>query len=231
MGLAALERGRAWAQVGTSLNYSENAVHVVDQIEGVNQRLQYFTTVGLFERTDFGLNVGLAYDFLYESYYDHFYLGQWRGQAGYAVNDCNELGAWFTVRDHGDSGTFLGTPVHLKPLNQLNFYWQHIWPLHAQTTLWMGLAEGHGEVVFVFPENVTRDTVFVYGAQIDVPLNDWISIFGAANFLTPADTGTVDAYLGFEFYPGGGAKEARQRRFSPFLPLANNPTFAVDPRR
>ena len=71
----------------------------------------------------------------------------------------------------------------------------------------MGLSEGHGEVVFVVPQDTSRGTCFVYGAQLFAPLNDWVAIFGAANFVTPADTGTVDAYLGFEIYPGGGAKE------------------------
>jgi hypothetical protein len=44
----------------------------------------------------------------------------------------------------------------------------------------------------------------------------------------PSTTGTVDAYLGFAFYPGAGSRGATDRRFAPLLPVASNPSFAVD---
>jgi hypothetical protein len=69
---------------------------------------------------------------------------------------------------------------------------------------------------------------FVYGADLQMPLNNWIAIYGEANFITPASSGTVDAYLGFVFYPGGGARNALQKRFAPLLPTASNTSFAVD---
>jgi hypothetical protein len=230
-GFPILERVGLGGQLGSSINQSLNAVHVIDQIEGTNVRNQYFTTVGLFERTSCGLNLGLAYDFLSEKYYEHFDLEQWRGQASYELNEHDELGSWFTVRDRGDSGSFMGTPVHLRPISQVYLFWRHLWPNHTETAAWVGMAQGHGRVVFLFPENSTTTAEVAFGAEMNVPLNNWLSLYGAANFITPTDTGTVDAFLGLAIYPRGGAQEAHQRRFAPLLGVANNPTFAVDLRR
>jgi hypothetical protein len=55
-------------------------------------------------------------------------------------------------------------------------------------------------------------------------------VTGSSNFVTPTSTGTVDAYLGISFYPG--RKNAASRgRFTPILPVANNPEFPVDLHR
>jgi hypothetical protein len=218
-------------QIGSSENYSDAAVHVVNQLEGTHNRWQNFTTVGVFQRTNWGLKWAAAYDFLDERYYDHIELGQWRGLLGFDVNEHNEIGSWFTVTDRNDTAFFTTAPVHLEPLSQGTLYWTHTWHCEAQTSVWVGMAEGHGRVVFSISNEPPTKNVFTYGAAVNIPLGNYVSLYGAANFLTPADTGTVDAFLGFAFYPGGGARELRHRRFAPLLPVANNPFFSVDLRQ
>jgi hypothetical protein len=61
-----------------------------------------------------------------------------------------------------------------------------------------------------------------------IPLNGNWAIFGEANFITPNDSGTVTAFFGLVYYPAGGAGNAFRNRFAPMLPLANNPTLAVN---
>jgi hypothetical protein len=73
--------------------------------------------------------------------------------------------------------------------------------------------------------------VLVYGAELSVPLSDRFALTGATNLMTPAATGTVDAYLGVTFYPSRGGFRASRNRFSPVLCVANNPTMAIDLRR
>ena len=85
-------------------------------------------------------------------------------------------------------------------------------------------------MVFVFPDNSRTERPVVYGAQVEMPLSGRVSVTGAANFITPAATGTVDAYLGLSFYPRRGALGRRQAT-SPVMPIANNPEFPVDLRR
>jgi len=218
------------AQVGAAANFSDAAVHVLDQIEGTSRRTQTFMTVGVFQRQG-RFNAGLAYDLQAEKYFDNFTLSQLRGQAGYAVSTNNEIGSWFTKAVWGDNGFMAASPVRLDPISQMNMYARHTWANFAQTSVWAGVASGHQDVVWVLPDNSRDNHVLVYGSELNMPLSEKFAITGAANFITPTATGTVDAYLGLTFYPGHSAMRAARGRFSPFTSVANNPTFAVNLQR
>ena len=90
---------------------------------------------------------------------------------------------------------------------------------------------GHDDVVFVFPANPRDSHVLVYGAELYMPLSDKFAVTGSANLVTPAATGTVDAFLGVAFYPKKGAMRASHNRFAPMMAVANNPTFSVNLKR
>ena len=64
-------------------------------------------------------------------------------------------------------------------------------------------AAGRGLYMTVAPGSPPTRFPFVFGADVYVPLNNYLSLFGQANFITPNDTGLVTATLGFAFYPGG----------------------------
>jgi hypothetical protein len=228
LGIPVIQEWGLGVQVGTAYNFSDNAVQVLHRLNVSDRRDQLYNTLGVFQRSDWGLNWSIAHDYLWESYYDNFHLGQWRARVGYQVTDTDEFGAWGTKADFGDSGSVLGVPIHLRPIQQVNAFWRHTWSSAAWTTLWIGGAKEHGRFVLVLPDVPAVRNAFVYGADLQMPLNDWIAIYGEANFITPASSGTVDAYLGFVFYPGGGARNALQKRFAPLLPTASNTSFAVD---
>ncbi len=215
-------------QVGSAANVSPNAVQVFERIQGTKGRFQNFTTVGLFQRTDWGLNWGVGHDFLYEQYFDHFHLGQWRGRVGYEWDDRNEVGANLMLRSFGASGHFNKTDVTLHPINMATLFYRHTWTSGFGTTVWAGLAERHNEPNAALGDAGPVYHPFVYGAQVDAPLNDHISFFGQANFITPPSTGTVDAFLGLVYHPVGRSTRERSKAFRPVMAVANNPTFAVD---
>lgn len=215
-------------QVGVGYNFSADAVQVLNRVGANNGRTQLYNTLGIFQRTDWGLNWSFAHDYLSEQYYDDFLLGQWRGRVGYQVTGTDEFGVWGTIRDFGDSGTVLGLPVNVQPIQQVNFFWQHLWSSCAWTSVWAGVAQEHSRFVLVLPDLPGYRNAFVYGASLQMPLNDYFAIYGEANFITPASSGTVDAYLGISFYPGGGARNSLQKRYSPLLQTASNTSFAVD---
>lgn len=98
-------------------------------------------------------------------------------------------------------------------------------------TFWLGVAAGHDNVVLVFPDDSRSDRVLVYGAALELPLSDRFAVSGAANFLTPTATGTVDAFLGLTFYPGKSAPRPSRPAFAPPQAVASNPMFAVNLRR
>lgn len=230
-GLALLPDYGVGLQIGTSLNYSANALRMLDRLEGTASRFQNFTTVGIFQRTRRGWNWALAYDFLAENYYDRFDLGQWRGLVGYQLNARNEAGSWFAVSSQGASGLYGSTPVHLKPISMANAFWRHTWLSGAQTMLWAGMAAPHSQLNAALGDLGRTGDTFVTGGQLFVPLNPSVAIFGQANLITPASTGAVDAFIGFSFFPGGSSRQGVRGRFSPMLPVANNPMFAVDASR
>jgi hypothetical protein len=218
------------AQIGTAMGYHDFAVGAVEAIQGSRERFQSFTTAGVFQRAGCW-KWGIAYDFLSENYYEGINLGQWRGVVAGKLTPCDELGAWFTMSDHGDSATFLTDSLTLEPISQVNVYWRRTWATGAETSFWVGAAEPHGEEIILFAPASPTGTQLVYGADIHAPLNDRLAILGEANFITPSDSGTVDAYLGMVYYPWGDAQSGRSRCFAPALPVASNPTFSVDLRR
>jgi len=214
-------------QVGTSINQTDNAVDVFSRVGETARRTQNFSTVGVFQRTE-NWRWGLGYDFLYESYYDSFFLGQWRGRGGYAVTQNDEIGVWFAIAQHHDSGLFLTIPVTLTPLSQGSFYWQHQFMTGARTTVWAGMSEGHAQANLALGDQPKTSDQFVFGAEVDVPLNHYLALYGQANFISPASSGTVDSYLGLSFYPGGHAFPATRNPFTPLLALANSTMFSTN---
>ena len=124
----------------------------------------------------------------------------------------------------------------LTPLSQGSVYINQRWESQAETMLWLGIAESHGERNLAFekllgdaPQGPSGERL-VFGAEVHVPLNDHMALFGQGNFILPADTGTVDSFLGIAVYPFGGAKQSRRSRYAPLLPVANSTTFSVDLR-
>jgi hypothetical protein len=230
-GFPVSEKLNLGAQVGAASNLSDAAVHVLDQIDGPSRRTQTFVTLGVFQRPNAKVNWGLAYDLAFEQYYDDFRFGQLRGQTGYNVTASDEVGVWFTKSLRGEEGQLGTTPVRLDPITQVNGYLRHTWGTGAQTAVWAGIANQHHNIVWVFPDNSRDSHVLVYGAELSVPLSERFALTGATNLMTPAATGTVDAYMGVTFYPGRSGLRAIRNVFAPMFSVANNPTMAIDMRR
>ncbi len=220
-------------QFGTSVNLSDAAVHVLDQVEGTSRRTQVFTTVGVFQRTG-RLSWSLGYDALRQFYYDDVWLGQWRGEVNVAMSDRDQIGVWFTAPASGSDAAVGdvsagGTALRLDPIGQASVVARHTWATGARTGVWVGVARGHHNVVLVFPDNSRSRNVLVCGAELLMPLNDRWAITGATNLITPTATGTVDAFMGVTV--NLGRRGTGTARFGPMLGVANNTSFAVDLER
>lgn len=216
-------------QVGSGITATSNAVRVYELLGESTGRTQSFTTIGFFQRLDSGLFWGSAYDFLYEKSFDQFWLGQWRIRGGYQLNESNQIGTTAILQSFSDNGTFgSSTSVTLAPINQGNVYWRHYWTTGAQTSLWVGIADSHGENNVVTGSSAPKESPFLFGADILMPLTASLAIYGETNMIMPTDTGTVDAFLGVQWYPGSRAFNARKGAFSPLMSLASPVSFAVD---
>ncbi len=181
-GFPILERFNLGAQVGAASNISDGAVDVLNQIGGPGHRTQTFVTMGVFQRPTSRVNWGVVYDTSFERYYDNFHFAQWRGQAGYGVTASDEVGMWFAKSAEGQDGHMGVTAVRLDPISQVNAYTRHTWASHAQTTVWVGVANAHSNVVWVLPDNSSTGHVLVYGSSLDIPLSAKICGDGSGEF-------------------------------------------------
>lgn len=215
-------------QIGTGVSQTHHAVAVTRAIEGSTRRTQSFTTVGIFQRIETGWTWALVDDFLYQEDYDSTALMQLRGRVGYDLNGRDELGVFAMAPLIGSDASWAGNAVHLRPLAQGSLFWRHTWEFGGQTTGWLGMSERHGQANAALGDRARTNVAPVFGSDLHLPLNDHWAIYGEANFVTPADTGTVDAFLGFAFYPGGGAVLWRKRALSPVLPVASSPSMSVN---
>jgi len=62
-----------------------------------DDRNQLFLTAGGFRRVDYGLQGGLAFDYLHDEWDYEVDLGQLRGELSYVLPCGHDIGAWFTI--------------------------------------------------------------------------------------------------------------------------------------
>ena len=233
---ALLPRSGIGYHVGSAVEWSDNAVRVFEVLGEETKRFQNHTTAGLFRRgtaaqgSTLGQRIGwaFAYDHLYQSGFDTVSLGQFRTAVSFAATARDELGTRSRFDLDDDRATFGDTRVTLRSINQHDLYWRHFFAGGVQTTTLIGVAERHGEDNIVTGDKSSFDEALVIGADFLAPIAGSFAIYGETNLTMPADTGTVDAFLGLAFYPGRRASTVRRRRYDPMLPLASDTTFGVD---
>jgi hypothetical protein len=219
------------AQFGTTIDAMAATTSTDWLTLGSIGRTQNFTTFGVFHRTRFGANWGVVYDLLAQQYYDATFLGQWRINVSLDVTPRSTFGAWSALNGFTDRANYGTTEVILRPITQTNVYWRYQWPTSVFTTLWCGMANRRSLIDPVQSDAPRFRDTFVFGAELLAPLTDRLAIFGQSNFITPVASGTVDAYLGFVFYPRGGVRRAYSATYAPLQSVAAPTNFAVDLRR
>ncbi len=219
-------------QIGTRATFTGNAVQVFELLGESKDRYQNFTTVGLFRRSQNGINSGVAYDWLHQESFDQFQLSQWRARFSFDVTETLEIGTTLFIADKSDTGMFNSESVRLEAIDQLNIFLRKRWETGAITAFWIGVADTHSEENAITGTLPPKDNQVLFGAELFSPLNSWIAIYGQTNLVMPADTGAVDAFLGVEFSPRG-ILQARDRRnqFRPMFSVASSPTFTTNLQR
>ncbi len=215
-------------QVGSAMSATDAAVAVLEAVDGTDSRFQSLSTVGLFQRSDAGFQWAVVWDILHQSYYDDITLNQLRARIDVNVTEMDTIGiqGMWSMGDT-QNAQVAGTTVRLSPIDQISAIWGHEWESGAVTEGWLGIADSHGEVVHVFPGNPRRSTAALFGASIRAPLTEKLALYGQGNFILPADSGTVDAYLGV-VYTFGKSHCSKRNRFAPILDVAGSTSFAVD---
>ena len=199
-----------------------------------DQETQIFMTGGVSRRANVfageHISWGIVYDELVASNWgiasEFFLLGQARGQIGYAIDDCDEIGAW------GSFGTqkapYFADAATVTPMDQVNLYWKRNWQTGATTTFSGGL--------------VNHDDIgsYICGFSGSAPLNHRFALVGTVTYVGPSaaagPAGSMEevwnASFGLLFSPGGKAISSMVTGplGLPLMPVADNGTFLVNVR-
>ena len=212
---------------------------------------QVFLTGGVYKRSNVSCgdccSWGVVYDYMNANNWgeeaDAIDLSQIRGQFGFALNRCNELGVWGATSLDDDVTANLGNGVRVQARDQINLYWLHQYEFGAETMVYAGLADEPLGIGQNFDSPNLREVVI--GLRGRAPMSRYMALYGNAVYVLPGTTGgdtgpngvdnsyAEEAWnitVGLTFYPGA---KARSRTVSgpaglPLIPVADNGTFAVN---
>ena len=223
------------AQIGGSVGFYDFRGRSLGDGDNTEVETQLFLTTGVFKRSDIACGDAWAYGVVWDLMNDNNYgvggddltLSQFRGQLGYAVNECNEIGVWGAVRASDDDWSVSrGAPrTQLRTVNQGNVFWHHNWQFGADTTVYGGVADGLSQGTF--------------GLLGNAPLSNSVALFGGFNYYAPSATagqpGATEEFwnvtFGIAWYPGAKAVNHTVSGWKgmPLLDVANNGTFQATP--
>ena len=226
---------------------------------------ELFLTAGLFRRACGGdgllshFSMGIAYDWLLTTDFGAIEqsptLGQWRGQVGYCLSDCNEIGVWGTLRDRGsckdghleiNDPDFNQFPYHYQALSQIDFFWHHTFCCGANMWLNFGIPEQTYLAVASDGSQISNGSLYSWtlGATFIVPISKTLALYADGEYMRPscsASAGGPYAGLasieqgysicfGLQFYPSGnaGTNTVAGNCWMPLLPVANNSNFLIN---
>jgi hypothetical protein len=199
---------------------------------------QTFVTTGIFRKgnEDRRVSAGLVYDWMINDQWGLYgiapTLGQWRGQAEYALSDYNSLGGYFAIRDLGHSQLVNHVPILNRGVDHFDVFWHHKFVCGADSRLWIGVPDrtklgGRGSL-----------GEWIVGANLEAPITSQLSLFGNVQYMRPSATAgaaasiesCLDHRVGSSWYPGRNARTSTVNGgcWMPYIPVANNSTFMVD---
>ena len=211
-------------------------------VNSAKSQQQIFVTTGFYRKAagDQRLSFGIVYDWMINNQWG-FYgvnptMGQWRGQAEWAVSGSNAFGIYGCLHDRYSvqSLTYQQTryTVRNQSLTQVNLFWHHKFDSGADSWLWVGAPE---KIRLNAPGSLGN---FIVGANIQAPIGDRLALYGNAQYMHPTATaGTVASSeqgwnigAGIAWYFGGYAKSHKinGKCWLPYMPLGNNSNFLVD---
>jgi len=195
-------------------------------------RTQVFMTAGIFRRVDWGLQGGLALDYLSDSWYAETSIAQLRGEASWVFPCAHELGFMFSSSTDEDQqiSTFTGggqlTEIW-EATNQYAFFYRHRPAYYegAEARLYAGWSGDQDGII---------------GADLRLPLHDSLAIELGASYLIPdqATTGlpgggheeeSWNMGVSLVWYPGCRSAYGGDY-FRPLLNVADNGSFRVGRR-
>ena len=201
-----------------------------DQVAGLrrNDRDQVFFTTGIFRRPVCrGLQWGVVFDFLHDSYYASADVAQLRTEISLARPGHREIGFWGAFGVNGDDFAFLQNgAVFNNPVDTIDvyamFYRRHF-SGGGQGRVWVGL---------------TNEGDALFGGEITVPLGTSWALENNFTYVIPEEGRGIGAQqdetwsvmMQLVWYPGRHAACVGKERFNPLFGVADNTWLLVQRR-
>lgn len=208
--------------VGLQLGFEAHQANIEGASFTDDDRKQYFTTAGIFYRSDCGLQGGVVYDHLWDKWNYDLEAGQIRGELSYALSPLNSIGFLGTSSTTEDDVTAIvdGLPS-AEQWSTVDYY-----TLFYRTRFFAG---GRGEAQLM--AGMTEDSDGIIGGKSRLPLVNGFALETEFTYLVPdEDRGmggneheSWNLGVNFVWYPGtlhqcsGG-----QGYHRPMFDVANN---------
>lgn len=198
-------------------------------------RHQMFLTGGLFRRVDWGLQGGVAFDYLSDTWYTDTRLAQLRAEIGWVFPCGHELGFWMTHSLNEDS-----SPTQIL-VNQIPVDGNATWEAtDLYAVYYRHRFNGWEGANCRLYAGFTGDADGYIGSDVQVPLSCDLALQAGFAYLVPEQT-KGPAGLGNEqeswnvavslvWYPGCGTATSKSY-FAPLFNVADNGSFMVDQLR
>lgn len=191
-------------------------------------RDQLFLTAGLFRRVDYGLQYGVAWDFLYEDWFVEADISQVRADVSWMFAGGTSFGFRYSagIDDAVVSGSFAGnafTNLTVTAEDTYRFYLDTLTATNGAANVFVGWTE--------------NDQTF-FGADADVPVGEIVALQAGFNYYLNGDglpagsTGlggnaqdAYNIYVGLGFRPGG--RRSMRSYDRPMFGVADNGSMLI----
>ena len=209
------------SSMGYQVGFRATQMNLEGTSFSANQRNQLFFTAGTFRRGDYGLQGGIAFDHLRDSWYYKVNVSQIRGELGMAINNRADYGFTFAsaLRDDTAVSSVSGAGV-LETWETVDYY-----AIYVRSN-WV--ADGAGEVKLM--AGLTGDSDGILGAQSRLPLHNGWALESEFTYLvsdggsgfTANELESWNVGINLAWYPGSLACGQCNRYHRPLFDVANN---------
>ncbi len=186
----------------------------------LRERNQIFFTGGIFRRSSCGLQGGVVYDYLFDSWDTRVKLGQIRSELSWVNNQCHEIGFWSALSVQNDT-IDMESSIQLDATDVYAFFYRHHFESAAVARAYGGWTDNHEGLL---------------GIDFRIPLSSQLAIDATATYLVP-DEGTRNfghleeswnVGLRLIWYPRFCAQSDCRNLSRPLFNVANNGSFFID---
>ena len=188
-----------------------------------DNRNQLFLTTGFYHRTHCGLQFGVVWDYLHESWDENLDLGQIRGKISWNGPTCHEIGFWFTANTTDAEMSVNNVNIDFETTDIYSFFYRYTTPCGGYGQMFAGWSgEGDGLI----------------GADLELPISCRWALRSEFAYLNPGEDLNIgnQGYIqeswnvGFSlvWYPGCNVRAKCCSLARPYFRVANNSRLFTD---